>query len=134
MRQKDLFGRVIPPLRESALLSAVMDLLAVHPRVVWAQRMNSGAMIREYTRKDGSQGRAFVRFGFPGCPDILGMLKPSTQNPVGAFLAIEVKRQGERATPEQIAFLDLVARHGGASGLAYDVEDVLKIIEAASGE
>lgn len=124
-RQKDLFGRPVPPPRESALLAAVLELLAVHPRVACAWRNNVGAMSRTYRTTDGDLRRYFVRFGGGrGAPDILGFLRDGAR-----LLAIEVKRQGEKATAEQMAFLELVASHGGAAGVAYTVDDAIAIVE-----
>jgi hypothetical protein len=52
---------------EQGVLNAVMALLRAHPRVAWAARINSGA----YKTPDGR----FIRFGFPGCPDVIGQMK-----------------------------------------------------------
>ena len=79
----DLFGLEQAPPRilnrkEAAALREVLQALRVHPAVAWCERMNSGAMCI---------GGRFVRFGWPGCPDVLGQLKdgrlmhPITHNP-----------------------------------------------------
>ena len=77
-----------PDPKEAAILSSVLQALNFYPSVAWFSRMNSGA----YSVGEG-KGRRFVRFGFPGCPDILGMLKG------GALLAIECKTATGRQTP-----------------------------------
>ena len=64
----DLFGleRQEPRIldrKETAALVEVLQALRVHPLVAWVERMNSGAV---------RIGGRFVRFGWPGCPDVLG--------------------------------------------------------------
>lgn len=51
----------------------------------------------------------FVRFGFPGSADFLGIC------PGGKFLSVEVKRPGGRLSPAQSAWLDAVNREGGVA-------------------
>ncbi len=63
-------------------------------------------------------GDRFIRFGFPGCPDVLGQLKD------GRLLAVEVKAPAGRLRPEQRAFLSLVRQHGGLAIVARDYRDV----------
>lgn len=47
--------------------------------------------------------------------------------PDGRFAAIEVKKKGNKPTPEQLEFLGRV-RHNGAIGiLAYSIDDVMKL-------
>lgn len=94
-RKRAVRGPVTP---ESAILAGCLQLLAVHPKVAWAERMNTGAMKLE--------GR-FIKFGFPGLSDIIGQLK------TGAFLAVEVKRAGKLPTSHQNAFLGRVNLAGG---------------------
>ncbi len=95
-------------IRESDVLKACMDLLARHPKVAFAHRANTGGM----TDKRGQ----FVKFGFRGQSDIVGMLKG------GRFLAVEVKRPGNRPTAEQNAFLGAVNLGGGFGCWADDAE------------
>ena len=66
---------------EAAALVEVLKALRTHPAVAWAERMNTGAATVE--------GR-FIRFGFKGCPDVLGQLKD------GRLLGVEVKAQAGR--------------------------------------
>jgi VRR-NUC domain len=61
----------------------------------------------------------FLRFGFPGCPDIIGQLID------GRLLAVEVKSPTGRPTTEQTAFLKRVADNGGVAVLAKSVDDVV---------
>ena len=104
---------------EHQVQSAILRYLAVSPRVAWAQRINTGAI---KIPAPGGRDR-FVRFGFPGCPDILGQLTD------GRLLAIEVKSHTGRASEAQADFLALVATHGGVSVLARSIDDVTPLLE-----
>lgn len=106
---------------EQGVLNAVLAMLRLHPAVAWAARINSGA----YKTPDGR----FIRFGFPGCPDIVGQMKPAHSGGAGAFLAIECKSDAGRATDEQAAFIDKVKQFGGKAGIARSVDDALAILE-----
>lgn len=100
-----------PP--ESAVLSSILEALNFYPRVLWFRRMNSGA----YSVGEGSE-RRYVRFGFEGCPDIIGQMTS------GVFLAIEVKRPSGRTTDAQEAFLAMVRGVGGIAFVARSVSDL----------
>lgn len=118
---------------EAAVQRAILDLLAVHPRVAFHFRTNtaSGFLVPAKTWKAllaGVVARAmmarYMRFAFPGCSDILGMLKG------GKFLAIEVKGSMGEATEDQTAFLAAVNANGGLGILVRSVDDVLRALEA----
>lgn len=102
---------------ERDILSAVLDATKTHPRVAWAERMNSGAY--------SPGGGRYLRFGFPGLSDILGQLKD------GRLLAIEVKRAGKQPTNVQIEFMGRVARWHGVAFVARSVDDAIAGIDAA---
>ena len=76
--------------------------------MAWAARMNTGAI---------PVGNRLFRAGFVGCSDIIGQMKD------GRFLAIEVKRPGKGATPEQYAFLSRVNANDGFAFVARSVDD-----------
>lgn len=112
----DLFGLEQQPKRtndkpEAAALSEVLKALKAHPAVAWCERQNSGA---------ARIGNRFVRFGWPGCPDILGMLRD------GRFLGVEVKAKAGRLRPEQSVFLDRIRCAGGVAFVAHDLRDVMR--------
>jgi hypothetical protein len=99
-------------LRERQVLNACLDLLDASPKVAFAWRQNTGAV---------KIAKRFVRFGFKGCSDILGMLTD------GRFFAVETKETGEVATADQAAFLANVIKHGGFAVCV----DHPKLLEAA---
>ena len=115
----DLFGLEQQPPRtnsrpEAAALVEVLKALRTHPAVAWCERMNTGAAKVE--------GR-FIRFGWPGCPDVLGQLKD------GRLLGVEVKAKAGRLRPEQSLFLARIRAAGGVALVARDCRDVLREIE-----
>lgn len=57
-----------------------------------------------------------------GSSDLIGLTHD------GRFLAIEVKRPGKTATPEQRAFVSLVRAMGGVAGVCHSVEEFLALL------
>ncbi len=115
----DLFGMEAPTERtndrpEAAALVEVLKALRAHPAVVWCERMNSGA---------ARVGNRFIRFGWPGCPDVLGQLRD------GRLLGVEVKSPTGKLRPEQAVFLERVRGAGGVAFMARDLRDVLRELE-----
>jgi len=116
MSAPDLFGFEAQTPRtnnrpEAAALAEVLKVLRNHPAVARAERQNTGA---------ANVGGRFVRFGWCGCSDVIGMLKD------GRLLAVECKAPGGRLRPEQEQFLSLVRRFGGVAFVAHDCRDVSK--------
>jgi len=112
----DLFGMQITTKRtndrpEAAALCEVLKALQAHPAVSWCERMNSGAAL---------VGGRFIRFGFTGCPDVLGMLRD------GRLLGVEVKAPKGKLRPEQAVFLERIRSGGGVAFVARDCWDVLR--------
>jgi len=112
----DLFGMETPTKRinaklEAAALIEVLKALRAHPAVVWAERMNSGA---------AKVGNRFIRFGFTGCPDVLGQLRD------GRLLGVEVKAPKGKLRTEQAIFLERIAGAGGVAFVARNCCDVLR--------
>ena len=111
----DLFGLPQSPAKrsngkpEAAALCEVLKALQAHPAVAWCERMNSGA---------ARIGARFVRFGFTGCPDVLGQLRD------GRFLGVEVKAKAGRLRPEQGIVLERIRCAGGVGFVARDLRDV----------
>jgi len=115
--EPDLLGHATtPPKRtnghpEGDALREVLKALSVHPAVAWAHRCNSGA---------AKVGNRFIRFGWPGCPDVLGQLTD------GRLLGVEVKSRTGRPSPEQTLFLARINSAGGVGFIARDLRDVLR--------
>ena len=112
----DLLGDALPLERknrtpESGALREVLLALCAHSAVAWCERMNSGAV------KIGSR---FVRFGWKGCPDVIGQLKD------GRLLGVEVKSAKGKLRPEQTLFLDRIRCAGGVAFMARDCLDVIR--------
>jgi len=97
--------------KEAAALVEVLQALRNHPAVAWCERMNSGAV---------RIGGRFLRFGWPGCPDVLGQLAD------GRLLGVEVKGPTGRLRPEQAVFLERIRCAGGVAFMARDCRDVLR--------
>ena len=115
----DLLGDDFPVVRtyakpEAAALLEVLKTLRAHPMVAWCERMNSGA---------AKIGERFVRFGWRGCPDVLGQMKD------GRLLGVEVKAERGRLRPEQKIFLERIRASGGVAFMANDCRDVLRALE-----
>ena len=115
----DLFGDDLPSVRtndrpEAAALAEVLKTVRAHSLVAWAERMNSGA---------ARIGGRFIRFGWTGCPDVLGQLKD------GRLLGIEVKAERGRLRPEQSIFLERIRDAGGVAFVARDCRDVLRELD-----
>lgn len=119
----DLFGLEQTPKRqnrklEGAALVEVLLALHAHPAVAWAERMNSGA---------ARVGNRFIRFGFTGCPDVLGQLRD------GRLLGVEVKAAKGRLRPEQSVFLERINQSGGVAFVARDCRDVHRELSQSKG-
>lgn len=113
----DLFGDAVGATKrtnnkpEAAALCEVAQALRVHPLVAWVERQNTGAAV---------VGGRFIRFGWPGCSDLIGMLRD------GRFMAVEVKAPKGGLRPEQAVFLDRVRAGGGVAFVARDLRDVMR--------
>jgi hypothetical protein len=113
----DLWGTPEQPVarandrREAAALAEVLKALRAHRAEAWCERQNSGAVRVE--------GR-WIRFGWPGCPDVLGQLTD------GRLLGVEVKAAKGRTSPEQVAFLKRINRAGGMAFFARDLRNVVR--------
>lgn len=79
-------------------------------------RINVGV----WTTADGRRVSTGVQRGFS---DLFGHRKSD-----GRAFYIEVKKSGERASHEQIRFLDAMLKSGALAGIAYCTQDALKII------
>ena len=117
----DLLGDALPVERkharpEAAALQEVLMALSAHPAVAWVERMNSGA---------AKIGKRFVRFGWKGCPDVLGQLRD------GRLIGVEVKSAKGQLRPEQTRFLQRIREAGGVGFMARDCRDVFRELDIA---
>ena len=117
----DLFGMEAPTKRtnskpEAAALCEVLKALRAHPAVIWCERMNTGA---------AKVGNRFIRFGFTGCPDVLGQLRD------GRLLGVEVKAPKGKLRPEQALFLERINEAGGLGFVARNCRDVSDALKQA---
>lgn len=104
--------------KEAAALVEVLQALRAHPAVAWCERMNSGAIRVE---------RRFVRFGWRGCPDVLGQLRD------GRLLGVEVKAPAGRLRAEQALVLERIRTAGGVAFVARDLRDVRRELGPTGG-
>src|SRR3990167_1712414 len=105
-----------PAMRESAVLDACKGILEAHPRVALWWRQNTGGMHPTEER--------WVKFGFTGAPDLMGVMVG------GRFLAVECKATGRKATAAQQSFLDNLR---DAGGLAVCVDHQDKMLAYLNG-
>ena len=115
-RPKKAKRKAVPAVPESVVLKQVMNALALDRRVRWSRRMNSGAVPVD--------GKRFVRFGFAGCPDVMGQMAD------GRWLLIEVKAARGRLSVDQAQFLKLVASKHVVSGVVRSVGELQAILDA----
>lgn len=113
------------------------DIRAVFARIPWllVWRSNTGALRDE--------GGRLVRYGLcDGSSDLIGIVRLcdvaalssiAHRTDPGVFLAIEVKRPGEKPTAEQRAFLARVAAMGGVAGWCSSVAGAVAIVHEARG-
>lgn len=102
-----------PDIPERDIQKSVLELLERHPKVAWAKRMNSGSVLAHGTR---------IRFGFQGCPDILGQMRD------GRILGVEVKRKGEGPNLAQQNQIALMQRANGVAGIVRSIEDLQALL------
>lgn len=72
-----------------------------------------------------------LKFGLcVGSADIIGICRVPMPQPVGVFLAIEVKTPTGRPSKEQINFLDHVNKMGGIGYIARSVEEAQQELDS----
>ncbi len=117
---------------EKEIQDSILEYLKM--RGVFCWRQNTGGMAGEHKGK-----KWFVRFGYPGVADIIGILPQkclltphddivSCGRIAGTFLAIEVKRPGAKQADSQIEFQRQVETHGGIYILATSVDEVRRAL------
>lgn len=105
-------------LPEKVIENQILSFLAFKNIFAWKnQSIGVFDPVRKIYRKSTN------RFHIKGVSDILGVL------PGGKFLAIEVKSQVGRVSPEQKAFLERVNLDGGLGFVARSVNDVEAVLK-----
>ena len=104
-----------PGKSEAWIQHEILKAWGCHPRLR-AWRQNTGV---------AQFGDRAVRFGVPGCADILGLIAPS-----GRMLAIEVKSESGKQSDAQKRFQGMIQGFGGLYVLARSLEDVDRALAA----
>ncbi len=91
---------------ETPITGACLELL--HAWGIFAWRNNTGGYLKKWRRQDGTEGQNFIRYGFPGSGDIIGMTRAT-----GRFFSVETKTPENDLQENQIEFRDNVRKHGG---------------------
>jgi hypothetical protein len=107
--------KVFPKVLETDVMKDVDQVLSAYHIFHW--RNNTGV-----TRI----GKRFIRFGYPGSSDWLGIC------PDGRFLAVECKRPRDgRLTAKQRDFLDCINRYGGVAIVVTGVNSLMTNLKEA---
>ena len=102
-------------IKESQIQKAIMDYLK-RKKILCFKHRNVGIY------KQATKSYIPLAYGEKGISDIIGCL------PDGRFLAIEVKRPGNKPSIEQADFLARVNAMGGLGLIAYSIDDVAAVI------
>lgn len=107
LKRPGLFGQIKrEPVIESVMQRGIKRYLEI--RNIYHLRLNSGGV---------SKGDNYIALCPKGTPDLFALYR-------GVALFIEVKREGEKPTPQQLATHAFIRQSGGRMIVAYSVEDV----------
>jgi len=113
-------------MRESDIQNLILMALSDAGCKVWRQNVGVGWTGDASRTRDGN---VIIKNARPlhaglcrGSSDIIGL------TPDGRFLAVEVKTQHGRVTPEQENFIARVGQQGGVAGVCRSVDDALRLI------
>ncbi len=137
---KPVKKRAAPRSLEGPVVAAISELLAVHPRVIWAMRINSGAAI--YPDKMGKPVPVWFHKFLRSpekmrMPDFMGIIMRGEFDGHYPFktrnIAIEAKAPGwtkprDDREREQAAFLSMIRDAGGIGMFATDVAQVAEAL------
>jgi hypothetical protein len=109
---------------ENKIQAEIRLALGAEPDLVlW--RNSTGMVETAEVGRDGIVGGRAHRFGIAvGSADLIGILS-------GRFVALEVKRPGQKPRPEQVRWLECVRRFGGFAASVDSVESAKAAIERA---
>lgn len=108
-------------MKEKDIQNAILEYLQARGHFVW--RNNTGFSKREYTTRSGETRTSVLRAGIIGSSDIIGAHRET-----GQFIAIEVKRPGNKPTEYQRDFLDRIGECNGIAIVATSLDDVMGIL------
>ena len=97
---------------EQAVQKAIIDYLKLKKFLVFKHR-NVGIF------KQATNTYIPLPVGEKGISDVIGC------SPQGTFVAVEVKKPGGKASPDQLRFLEEVRQRGGIGILAFSLDDVI---------
>lgn len=103
---------------EKEIQKSISDYLKLKHYVIFKHNST------QFGVRDGKQF-AFSN-GERGISDLIGC------SPTGRFIAVEVKKKGGKASPEQLEFLARVKANRGIAILAYSLDEVIDAVENAS--
>jgi hypothetical protein len=106
---------------EKDVQKTILAFLRHHPRIAFAGRFNSGAIVGERLGKKFMYKMNTIA----GFPDLHAMTTD------GMPIYFEVKRAGQNASDEQQSFLDLAAKHGAIACVVRSIEDVREALRKA---
>lgn len=115
-RARNKLGVMVPIIAEGEVQKAAVGYLEHHRLVAFAHRQNTGGAY--YPKKGG--GRQFVRFGYPGMADIVGLMTD------GRMLQVECKRPGKKPSDDQQKNIDAINEAGG---LACWIDDLSQLVD-----
>jgi len=101
--------------KEKEIENSILHYLRIRNIFAWKNET-----IGIFSKERGTFMKKHSKFHMTGQSDILGVF-------MGRFLAIEVKRPGNKPTPNQVEFISNVNKHGGIAFVATSVEDVEKM-------
>lgn len=104
---------------ETVVVRSILNYYAMFPNYVKLWRVNTGGAT--YSNKSGK--KSFVKFGFPGMSDILGIRND------GKLIAIECKFGKNKTTEAQDKFADMIKSMNGIYILAYSLDDVIAVLK-----
>lgn len=130
--------RAAPRQLEAPVVQAIGELLAVHPRVIWAARFNSGAA--SYEAASGRYAPVWFHKFLRApekmrMPDFMGIVADSLgYHNLDFIIAIEAKAPGwtkprDDREREQAAFLAMIRSAGGIGIFATSAEQVAEALK-----
>lgn len=104
--------------QEKYVVKAVLDYLRLKRIFCW--RNNTGGFMRNYVRKDRTEGEHFYRFGEIGSPDIFAVKN-------GKIYGIECKGENGKLSETQEGFGKELEKAGGIYVVTYGIKDVERV-------